>query len=245
MKNIDIKEVAAYIRKNISNDIKVETAAKYFGYSISHFSREFKKYMHISASEYISALKIEQSIKYLANKKTKVLNAQLDAGYSSSGTFSKLFSRFTGLSPKQFQTEMRGLYAGLKKHEEKEEEGAVHYPPLPRTCNTKYKCYVHIIAPENFRGIIFAGLFDKPLSNRPPVIGKALVKSRVCAFEDTAPPGNYYVMVCSIERQLNPLNYFIRGEGLIPCGFAAVIKGLNPSPTPQENTNSGALPRSC
>jgi hypothetical protein len=27
----------------------------------------------------------------------------------------------------------------------------------------------------------------------------------------------------------------IRGEGLIPRGFAAVIKELNPSPTPQEN----------
>jgi AraC-like DNA-binding protein len=208
VKNIDIKEVAAYIRKN-SSTIKVETAAKHFGYSLSHFSREFKKAMRVSASEYISALKIEQSIKYLADEKTKVLDAQLDTGYSSTGTFSKFFSRFTGLSPKQFQTELTGLYGDLKKHEAKEEEGAIHYPPLPKTYNTNHKCHVHIIAPEQFRGIIFVGLFDKPLSNRPPVIGKALVKSRVCAFEDTPPPGNYYVMVCSIERQLNPLNYFI------------------------------------
>jgi AraC-like DNA-binding protein len=209
MKNIDIKEVTAYIRKNIVNDIKVETVAKYFGYSISHFSREFKKEMRVSASEYISALKIEQSIKYLADKNTKVLDAQLDTGYASTGTFSKFFSRFTGLSPKQFQTEMKSLYTDLKKHEEKEEEGAIHYPPLPKICNTKYKCRVHIIAPENFKGIIFVGLFDKPLSNRPPVIGKALAKSQVCAFEDTVLPGNYYVMVCSVKRQLNPLNYFI------------------------------------
>ncbi|MDR2785504.1 MAG: helix-turn-helix domain-containing protein, partial [Treponema sp.] len=134
-----------------------------------------------------------------ADKKTKVLDAQLDTGYSSSGTFSKFFSRFTGLSPKQFQTEMKGLYTGLKKHEEKEEEGAIHYPPLSKNCNTKYKCYTHIIAPENFNGIIFVGLFDKPLSNKPPIIGKAMVKSRICAFEDTVSPGNYYVLVCAIE----------------------------------------------
>jgi AraC-like DNA-binding protein len=209
MKNINIKEVTAYIRDNIANDIKVEAVAKHFGYSISHFSREFKKDMRVSASEYISALKIEQSIKTLAEEKTRVLDAQLDTGYASSGTFSKFFSRFTGLSPKQFQTHMRGLYTGLKKHEEQEEEGAIHYPPLPKTCNTKYKCYVHITAPENFKGIIFVGLFDKPLSNRNPIIGKALVKSRICAFEDTVSPGDYYVLVCAIERQLNPLNYFM------------------------------------
>ncbi|MDR2095893.1 MAG: AraC family transcriptional regulator [Treponema sp.] len=69
MKNINIKEVTAYIRDNISKDIKVGTVAKHFGYSISHFSREFKKDMRVSASEYISALKIEQSIKSLAEKK--------------------------------------------------------------------------------------------------------------------------------------------------------------------------------
>jgi hypothetical protein len=149
--------------------------------------------MRVSPSEYISVLKIEQSIKPLADKKSKVLDVQLDTGYSSSPAFSKFFSRFTGLSPKRFQIEMKGLYTGLKKHEEKEEEGAVHYPPPPKTCNTRYICHVHIAAPEHFKGIIFVGLFDKPLSNRPPVIGKALVKSRICA----------------IERQKNPLNYFM------------------------------------
>jgi AraC-like DNA-binding protein len=39
MKNIDIKEVTAYIRENISHALKVETVGKHFGYSISHFSR--------------------------------------------------------------------------------------------------------------------------------------------------------------------------------------------------------------
>jgi AraC-like DNA-binding protein len=213
MKDINIKEVASYIRSNLSSELKVEQVAAHFGYSLSHFSREFKKYMQVSASEYISALRIEQSIKNLGQKES-VLKAQLETGHLSSGTFSNFFSRFTGLSPKKFQTEMDGLYDNLKLYEEKEEEGAIHYPPLPPHISSPHKCIVHVKAPDTFKGIIFVGLFDKPLSNRPPMIGKALVKSRTCEFEDAVPPGNYYFLVCAIEGKLNPLNYFILDNAL-------------------------------
>jgi AraC-like DNA-binding protein len=213
MKDIDIKEITGYIRNNISNELKVEKVAKHFGYSLSHFSREFKKEMFVSASEYISALKIEQSIKNLGNKET-VLKAQMETGHLSSGTYSNFFSRFTGLSPKQFQTEMDGLYDKIKNHVEKDEEGAIHYPPLPEKINSEHKCIVHIKAPEGFKGIIFVGLFDKPVSTQLPIMGKALVRSRTCFFEDAVPSGNYYILVCAIPHILNPLNYFLLDNAL-------------------------------
>jgi AraC-like DNA-binding protein len=213
MKDINLKEITSYIRNNISNELTVEQIALHFGYSLSHFSREFKKEMFISASEYISALKIEQSIKSLGNKET-VLRAQMETGHLSSGTYSNFFSRFTGLSPKQFQTEMDGLYDKIKNHVEKDEEGAIHYPPLPEKINSLYKCIVHIKAPDGFKGIIFVGLFDKPVSTQLPVMGKALVRSRTCFFEDALPPGNYYILVCAIPHILNPLNYFLLDNAL-------------------------------
>jgi AraC-like DNA-binding protein len=213
MKGIDIKEITAYIRKNISHELKVEHIAEHFGYSLSHFSREFKKEMFMSASEYISALKIEQSIQNLGNKET-VLKAQMETGHLSSGTFSNFFSRFTGLSPKQFQTEMGGLYNKILTHVEKDEEGSIHYPPLPQKLTSSHKCIVHIKAPAHFKGIIFVGLFEKPVSTQLPVMGKALVHSRTCMFEDALPPGNYYILVCAIRHLLNPLNYFLLDNAL-------------------------------
>jgi hypothetical protein len=201
--------------------------AKHFGYSPAYFSREFKKVLHFSASEYISALKIEQSIKYL--DKDTVLKAQLETGHLSSGTFSHFFSRFTGLSPKQFQTEMGDLYVGLKEHESKGEEGAIHYPPLPMKTNSPYTCVVHIDAPDTFRGIVFVGLFDQPLSNRLPMMGKALVRSRsrtgrfAVAFEDAVPPGDYYFLVCAIEQTLNPLNYVSLDKALRDVRWEPVV----------------------
>jgi AraC-like DNA-binding protein len=228
MKDISIKEITGYIRNNISNELTVEQVAAHFGYSLSHFSREFKKEMFISASEYISALKIEHSIKNLGNRDT-VLKAQMETGHLSSGTFSNFFSRFTGLSPKQFQTEMDGLYDKIKNHVEKDEEGAIHYPPLPEKINSPHKLIVHIKMPvsstertqvsegsfvDKFKGIIFVGLFSKPVSTQLPVMGKALVRSRTCSFKDAVPPGNYYILVCAIPHILNPLNYFLLDNAL-------------------------------
>jgi hypothetical protein len=45
-----------------------------------------------------------------------------------------------------------------------------------------------------------------------------------------------YAMTVSRSKLLNfGLGCFIRGEGLIPRGSAAVMKVLNPRPTPYEN----------
>jgi AraC-like DNA-binding protein len=213
MNDSTIKEITAFIRKNISNELTVKQVAEHFNYSISHFSREFKKTMRVSAAEYISALKIERSIRILG-KNTTVLKAQLDSGFLSAGTFSNFFNRSTGLSPKQYQKEMENLYGDLKKHERQEDDGVVNYPPFPPRAFSENKCIVHIIAPEGFKGMIFAGLFDKPLSNRPPIRGRAFSTARVCTFDDDVPPGKYYLLVCAIEQQKNPLNYFMLDDCL-------------------------------
>jgi AraC-like DNA-binding protein len=213
MNDSKIKEITEFIRKNISNELSVEQVSRHFNYSPSHFSREFKKAMGVSAAEYISALKIERSIRMLG-KNTTVLKAQLESGFLSSGTFSNFFNRFTGLSPKQYQKEMDNLYGDLKKYETMETEGAINYPPFPQRALSENKCVVHIIAPEGFKGMIFAGLFDKPLSNRAPVRGRALSASRTCTFDDDVPAGKYYLLVCAIERQKNPLNYFLLDDCL-------------------------------
>jgi AraC-like DNA-binding protein len=139
MEGFNIHEITAYIRDNISNELTVEQVAKYFNCSLSHFSREFKKAASFSAAEFISALKVEHSIKALGDNAT-VLKAQLAGGFLSSGTFSNLYNRYTGLSPKQYQKKMNALFDDLKKHEQKEAAGAISYPPPPRLIRHKIFC---------------------------------------------------------------------------------------------------------
>jgi hypothetical protein len=51
------------------------------------------------------------------------------------------------------------------------------------------------------------------------------------------------VIVVLCRERTKVFGSFIRGEGLTPCGSTAVIKGLNLSPTAQENSIScGSAP---
>jgi AraC-like DNA-binding protein len=222
MERFNIKEVTTYIRNNVSNELTVEQVAKHFNYSISHFSREFKKATNFTANEFISSLKIEHSINILG-KNSSVLKTQLESGFLSSGTFSVFFSRYTGFSPKQYQKEMNALFVGLKSHERKDEEKAINYPPVSFKKNSMHKCIINVVTPDNFKGIIFVGLFNKPLSNRPPVRGRAMTKSRKCGFDDDVPQGNYYILMCAIEHQKNPLKYFILDESLRYVGHNPIV----------------------
>ena len=222
MERFDIKEITTYIRNNISNELTVEQVSEHFNYSISHFSREFKKATNFTANEFISSLKIEHSIDILG-RNSSVLKTQLESGFLSSGTFSAFFNRYTGFSPKQYQKEMNTLFDRLKSHEKKEDEKAIKYPPVSFKKNSIHKCIINVDAPDNFKGIIFVGLFDKPLSNRPPVRGRAMTKSRKCSFADDVPKGNYYILICAIEHHKNPLKYFILDDSLRYVGHDPIV----------------------
>lgn len=207
-----INEIIAYINTNGSNDLKVEDIASYFGYSKFHFSREFKRLTGFSVSEYISALKIELSIKELAENKNTVLGSQLKSGFLSSGTFSSLFSKSTGLSPRQYQKKMDFLHEKFKDHENIQEKTEVpYYSLIPQVDEEEehYSCKVSINHPSHFKkGIVFVGLFRTPIPNHKPIVGKALIKTRQCILNNI-PKGEYYLLACAIEKSQNPLHYFL------------------------------------
>ncbi|GLC81339.1 helix-turn-helix transcriptional regulator [Lacrimispora brassicae] len=207
-----IKEVIAYINSNISHEMKVEDIAVYFGYSKFHFSREFKRLTGFSVSEYISALKIELSIKELTRNKNSVLGSQLKSGYLSSGTYSSTFSKSTGLSPRQYQRKLIDLYNTLNEYENA--EGKIetpYYNMIQQADQSKefYSCKVIIEVPSHFKkGVVFVGLFQTPIPNHRPIVGKALLKTQQCTL-DRIPKGEYYLLVCAIEKSNNPLHYFL------------------------------------
>lgn len=215
MKDI-IAEITTYMREHSDRELSIEDLAEQFGYSKFHFSREFKKIIGVTPNEYWAALKMEQSLLEL-QRSSSILNAQLKTGYQSSGTFSTNFLKTTGLTPNQYKKEMKkfGLFNTIKAHEAKESSILTHYSFDRKNIETfqKHKLNITCNTPKDFKGTIFVGLFEKPLPNVAPIIGKALFKNNNCVI-DQIPNGEYYPLCCAIRNSLNPLDYFFLKNAL-------------------------------
>lgn len=215
MKNI-ILDIANYMREHTDRELAVAELAEKFGYSKFHFSREFKKLIGITPNEYWAALKMERSLLEL-NRSSSILSAQLKTGYQSIGTFSSSFLKMTGLTPGQYQNEMQklGLYHVVKSHEDSKQSIFTHYSFNKKDTSALQEKVLSITCniPESFKGIIFVGLFEKPLPISAPIIGKTLIKTTHCTI-DRIPNGEYYPLSCAIRSSLNPLDYFFLNHAL-------------------------------
>ena len=105
-----IKEISEYIRKNIEKNCTVEDTAKKFGYSKFEFSKKFKKETGFSAGHFLSFLKIEKALDIIINENEDIITSQIRTGYSSSGTFSNIFKKYTGISPSNYKKTIKKFY---------------------------------------------------------------------------------------------------------------------------------------
>ncbi len=204
-----IDEITAYIRENLHSIQSVQELAAYWGYSPYHFSREFKRLTGFTIAQFMASLKMEISIEQLVKENRSVLGSQLHAGFLSSGTFSVSFEKQTGITPKQYQKKLHSLHKVLLDYENcLESRVTSHYEP---TGNEEqfYSCCVNLEYPPHGKpGITFVGLFRSPIPNHKPIVGKAIVGDSVCIL-DKIPPGEYYLLACSVEKNSALKEYFV------------------------------------
>ncbi|GEL77561.1 helix-turn-helix transcriptional regulator [Tenuibacillus multivorans] len=209
MKNLEHERIAInainYMKNNLGQSLTTEDIARHVGYSHYHFVRIFKKETGISPRHFLSALRIEASKQKLFDSKRSILNALLQVGYKSIGTFSSKFKQFVGVSPKTFQTELKQLSSKML-HTNSERTTKLKKNDTPTLMCT-------VQAPKAFKGWIFIGLFPRPIPDQKPIIGTALHKKRICTFSNV-PTGTYYVLAASIKRSLNPRDYLLLDHAL-------------------------------
>lgn len=92
-----------FINNNYSNNIKVNDIANYVGLNRSYFSNLFTKKMGISPQEYLLSLKMEKACNLLTNLQLSIGDVARKVGYEDQLTFSKIFKKSKGLSPKLYR----------------------------------------------------------------------------------------------------------------------------------------------
>ncbi|WP_102273722.1 helix-turn-helix domain-containing protein [Cytobacillus massiliigabonensis] len=208
--NDQVKAVIAaieYMQKHLDEEITSEELASLAGYSPYHFSRFFKVVTGVSPRHYLSALRIEAGKRILVDSSSSsILKTLLTIGFRSMGTFSTKFKQFVGLSPKQFQLRTEDLHEFINQYERQDKLEQNKLSPPVVTC--------HLEVPEGFKGLIFIGLFPRPIPDQRPVAGTAITHNRTNCVFSSVPLGTYYVLAAALPLSFHPKDYFLLDTSL-------------------------------
>lgn len=98
-----LEKSVEFIENNYSNNIKINDIANYIGINRSYLTHIFKKNINMSPQEFLVNYKINKAYELLKNTDLSVKAVAASVGYPDPLTFSKIFKKINGSSPKTFR----------------------------------------------------------------------------------------------------------------------------------------------
>lgn len=93
----------SYMDSNLHLPLELDQIASQAGFSRYHFIRLFRRIYHKTPHQYLTQKRIEKAKVLLTSGEMPVTEICLAVGFQSLGSFSSLFYRSTGCSPKMFR----------------------------------------------------------------------------------------------------------------------------------------------
>ena len=123
-----MREILLYVGSHYQENLSLQAVAERFYLSSSYLSREFKRLMHISFSEYVRKLRLNKAAYMLSTAKESITETAMSCGFSNVNTFIINFRQQFGKTPNEY-----------RKSEEKEEKAEEpRERPLSIMSLTKY-----------------------------------------------------------------------------------------------------------
>lgn len=131
-----------------------------------------------------------------------VTDVCFDVGYSSLGTFTRRFSEVCGLPPSQFRAEAR-------------HKGTPSVGPVARADAVSGEEIVdgRVVAPADFKGLIFVGAFETPIPQGHPISYVILDSSgsfRLQKLDD----GDYFILAAGLRSSDRSDAWFLYEDAL-------------------------------
>ncbi|OBZ09144.1 AraC family transcriptional regulator [Bacillus sp. FJAT-26390] len=100
-----IWNVIQYVNTHYINDLSLEILSTQFDTSVSAISLAFKEVMGTTFLQYLHSLRIRRATGLLLNTSMSILDVSLEAGFQSFRTFSRVFMKIEGISPREYRLE--------------------------------------------------------------------------------------------------------------------------------------------
>lgn len=100
-----IKKAIQYISKHFAEPLTLDLVSGQVHLNPAYFSTMFKQSTGSSFKEYLNMVRIEESKRLLSNTEYSLIDIAIATGFEEQSYFSKVFKKFTGLTPKQYRKE--------------------------------------------------------------------------------------------------------------------------------------------
>ena len=97
------EDIRTYIGKNYQNDISMQSAAQFMGYSEAYFCKLFKQCFRVNFSAYLNEYRIDKAKVLMADPRISIKDIGIACGYSDSNYFARVFKRITGQTPSDYR----------------------------------------------------------------------------------------------------------------------------------------------
>ena len=105
-RNIDpaiMNSVLTYINEHYMDDISLENAALFAGFSKYYFSRMFKQFSGLPFSEYLTRKRLNVASDLLVRTNQPIREIAVSSGFGSTATFNRTFREHKNCTPSQFR----------------------------------------------------------------------------------------------------------------------------------------------
>jgi AraC-like DNA-binding protein len=185
-----------------------------------HFTRIFSTRTGLPPGEFYAALRLDAAKRRLLTTSLTVTDVCFDLGYTSLGTFGLRFKRLTGLAPLQLR-QMADQFTPecLSERLQRRADIAEARCGEPQVGSVGAGGVGGMVsAPAGFAGLIFLGLFARPIPQERPIACATIAAPGPFHLTPTAGPiadGRYYLFAAALPWSPHPLTYLAPDTGLL------------------------------
>lgn len=99
-----ISKVKKYIHNHYQGSISLDDVAAHVELTPTYFTKIFKEQINLTFIDYVTNVRIEKSKELLLNTNLSLKEISYEVGYKDPNYFSRVFKKWTNLSPRQFRS---------------------------------------------------------------------------------------------------------------------------------------------
>lgn len=175
-------------------------------FSRFHLSRLLRDHLGFPLRDFLAALRVERGIGAIVEGHD-VIRSQIEAGHESASSFTKSFSRHTGLAPSRYRAQLRFLASYLMRHMDRDDPLVALYRGFPEGEHRQEPALTVRVDGARLGSALFVALNSSPILQGAPDLGFALLGTHTFVV-DEIPDGTYYAMVVEVPRSEGMRAYF-------------------------------------